>query len=194
MNDSLLGPHIKTAKDYLTAARARLARDRPAQWAADYGLRLLSRLLDEVRGEIDGWEMAELAAVYDTLALLIAKALDIDSDRAFRALAVLCADEEARRLTRGQPAPASADLQLLRGRVVWITVTYASLADGRSQRIAEITYKSSAGDLRADRSEVEFGYEDLPGRVRERMLAGGQDTVRYQLYPAPDAHRAGGGS
>ena len=60
MNDSLLGPHIKTARDYLDAARARMTRDRPVQWAADYGLRLLSRLLDEVRGEIDGWEMAEL--------------------------------------------------------------------------------------------------------------------------------------
>ena len=131
------------------------------------------------------------ASVYDSLALLVGEALDIDASRAFRTLAVLCNDEEARRLTRGQPTPTSSDLQLLRGRVVWITVTYESRADGRSRRSAEVTYKSRAGDLRSVKSALDFGYEDLPGRVRERMMASGQQAVRYQLYPAPEPRLSG---
>jgi hypothetical protein len=185
MNDSLLGPHIKTARDYLDAARARLTNDRGVQWAADYGLRMLSRLLDEVRGEIDGWEMAELAAVYDTLALLMAEALDLDSSQAFRALAVLCSDDEALRLTRGQPEPTSAQMQLLRSRVIWITVTYESAANGRSRRVTEITYENAAGELRSAKSALDFSYEDLPNHVRDRMTASGKRAFRYQLYPAP---------
>ena len=193
MNDSIIGPHIKTAKDYLDAARARIARDRPSQWAADYGLRLLSRLLDEVRGEIDGWEMAELAAVYDTLALLVAEVLDTDTGRAFRVLAVVCGDEEARRLTRGQPEPTTADLQLFRSRVLWITVTYETQSGGRSRRIVEITHKTMTGDLRLAKSALDFDYEDLPDRVRKRMTAGLKQAIRYQLYPAPDARRVAEG-
>ncbi len=185
MNDSPRGQHAKTARDYLEAARALLGKDPRLQRAAEYGLRMLSRALDEIRGELDGWEMAELAAVYDTLAVLVAEALDIDATDAFRMLAVLCGDEDARRLTRGQPAPTSGQLQWLRGRVLWVTVTYESGSGGRSRRVAEIVYKNSAGDLRSAKAALEFGYEDLPGRVRERMMTDGQQAVRYQLYPAP---------
>ena len=185
MNDSPRGPHAKTARDYLEAARARLGKDHRLQWATEYGLRMLLRVLDEIHGEIDGWEMAELAAVYDTLAVLVAEGLDIDSTDAFRTLAVLCDDEDALRLTRGQPEPTSGQLQLLRGRVLWVTVTYECGSGGRSRRVTEIAYKNSTGGLRSAKAALELGYEDLPGRVRERMMTGGQETVRYQLYPAP---------
>jgi hypothetical protein len=192
MNDPLSRPQVKTARDYLDAARARLAKDPLVQRAADYGLRMLSRVIEEVRGEIDGWEMAELASVYDTLTLLIAEVLDIDAGAAFRALAVLCSDDEALRLTRGQPEPTSEHLRLLRSRVLWITVTYEAgeSGAGHSLRIAEIAYKNAAGELRSARSTLELGYEDLPARARERMLASGQPAIRYQLYPAPLNHSA----
>jgi hypothetical protein len=41
---------------------AGLTTARKARAPAKYGLRLLSRVLDEVRGEIDAWEIAELSA------------------------------------------------------------------------------------------------------------------------------------
>jgi len=187
MNDSVLGPHVKTARGYLDAVRAWLGGDRGVQQAAGYGLRMLWRILDEVRGEIDGWEMAELAAVYDALALLIAEALDLDSSQAFNALAVLCSDAEALRLTRGQPEPIFAQMQLLRSQVIWITVTYGSAAHGRGWRLTEIAFKNAAGDLRSTKSTVDFRYDDLPKHVRGRMTGSGQRAIRYQLYPAPES-------
>jgi hypothetical protein len=185
MTESPRGARAGTARDYLEAARARLGKDHRVQRAADYGLRLLSRLLDEVRGEIDGWEMAELTAVYDTLALLVADALGLGAADAFRSLAVICGDEDALRLTRGQPEPDQAFLRLLHDRVLWVTVTYESEPRGQSRRVTEVAYKNAAGNLWAAKATVNFAYEDLPGRVRGRMLTGGQRAVRYQLYPAP---------
>ena len=102
----------------------------------------------------------------------------------FCALVVLCDDKEAFRLTRGQPEPAPGLLRLLRERVLWVTVTYDSGAGGRCGRVTEIAYRNAAWDLRSARAAVEFGYEDLPAQVRERMMTGGQQAVRYQLYPA----------
>jgi hypothetical protein len=185
MTDSARGPRAKTAGEYLRAARARLEKDRRVQGAAQYGLRLLSQILDELRGEIDGWEMAELTAVYDTLAMLVADALDIEAAEAFRALAVLCDDKEALRLTRGQAEPTSKLLRLLRERLLWVTVTYDSGMDGRCGRVTDVAYRNAVGDPMSARAAVELGYDDLPGRVRERMISGGQQAVRYQLYPAP---------
>jgi hypothetical protein len=195
MNDSLISPGLKSARDYLEAARTRLPRDKPIHHAADYGLRLLTQVLDEVRDEVDGWEMAEVAAVYDTLTLLVAQALGVNANQSFRALAVLCEDEEALRLTRGQPEPPPALLQRLRSQLIWITVTYESAPNGKSQRIVDITHRNAAGDLRSAKSKIDFGYDDLPEPVRKRMLASGQSAVRYELFraSAPESRLASNG-
>lgn len=144
--------------------------------------------MNDSRDKIDGWETAELAAVHDTLAALIARALELGMDHAFRVLAALCDEDEGRRLSRGQPEPTATHLRSLHSRVLWITVTYESGPDGDGQRAAEITYQTTDGDLRSARSALAFGYDDLPGRVRQRMLASGQRAVCYQLYPASDPH------
>jgi hypothetical protein len=189
MTEKPRSEHGKTARDYLKAASAQLGKGRLVQRTAEYGVRLLSQALDE----IDGWELAELAAVYDTLAMLLAQGLGLNETDAFRALSVLCGDADALRLTRGQPEPDTELLRLLRGQIVWVTVTYESAAGGRSRRVAEVAYRNSCGKLRSARTTVDFGYEDLPGRVRERMLSGGRQAVRYQLYPAPVPRPAGDG-
>jgi hypothetical protein len=142
--------------------------------------------MKDSRDKIDGWEMAELAEVSDTLAALIGRALELDMDHACRALAVLCDDDEGLRLSRGQPEPTATHMRLLHSRVLWITVTYESLRDGGGQRVAEVTYQGAAGDLCSARSTLAFGYDDLPGLARQRMLASGRRAVCYQLYPVPD--------
>lgn len=142
--------------------------------------------MKDSRGKIDGWEMAELAEVYDTLAALIARALGLDVDHACRALALLCDDDEGLRLSGGQPEPAATHMRLLHSRVLWITVTYESRPDRGGQRVAEVIYQAAAGDLCSARSTLAFGHDDLPGQVRQRMLASGRRAVCYQLYPAPD--------
>jgi hypothetical protein len=147
--------------------------------------------MNDSRDKIDGWDMAELAELYDTLAALIARALELDMDQAFRALAVLCDDDGGLRLPGGQPEPAATHIRLLHSRVLWITVTYESRPDGRGQRVAEVTYQAAAGDLCSARSTLAFGYDDLPSRARQRMLASGQRAVCYQLYPAPDPRSPG---
>jgi hypothetical protein len=185
MRESPRSARAGAARDYLEGARARPGKGSRVQRAADCGLRLLSRLLDGVRGEIDGWEMAELAAVYDTLATLVADTLGLDAADALSALALLCGDEEALRLTRGRPETNLAMLGLLMDGLLWVTVTYESGPRGQSLRVTEVAYRKATGDLRSAKAAVEFAYEDLPGRVRERMLTTGQHAVRYQLYPAP---------
>jgi hypothetical protein len=202
MNDSDINPLAQTARDYLAAARTRLAKEHDAartrtdlepafQLLAAYGLRMLARFLAEALGDIDEWEIAELASVYDTLALLIKEALGIDKDAAFRMLAVLCGDDDARRQTKGQAAPAAADLQLLRRQLMWVTVTYEHESGSRCRRTTEIAYQIAAGDPRNRRAELDIGYEDLPDRVRRRMFASRQQAVRYQLYPAPGGPEGG---
>jgi hypothetical protein len=43
---------------------------------------------------------------------------------------------------------------------------------------------NAGGGLRSTAATAELGYEELPGRVRGRLIASGRDAVRYQLYPA----------
>ena len=183
MTESPLSPYIKTARDYLEAAGARLDKDQRVHQAVGYGVKLLTRVLGDVRTELDGYEMAELAAVYDTLAIQVAELLQLDAPDAFRALAEFCHDKNAQRLVRGQPPPTPELLQLFRSRLLWITVTYEAPPGEPSRRISEIAYTNASGELRSGKASLEFGYEDLPDRVRERLLASGQQAVRYQLYP-----------
>lgn len=192
MTESPLSPLIKTARDYLAAAGTQLRHDQPVQQAVGYGVRLLTQVLDEVRTELDGYELAELTAVYDTLAIQLAEALDLDAAAAFLALAEFCGDQNAVRLVHGQPAPTPGQLRLLRSRLLWITVTYEAPTGEPSKRVTEISYVNASGALRSAAATVEFGYEDLPDRVRRRMIATGQEAVRYQLYPASNPAVAAG--
>jgi hypothetical protein len=184
MPESPLSPLLKTARDYLDAASTRLDKNQLSHQAAGYGLTLLMRILDEVRTELDSYELAELAAVYDTLAVQAADISGLDAAAAFRALAVFCNDDKARLLVQGQPPATPEQLSLLRRRLLWITVTYEAPPEGRSRRVTEIAYRNAEGGLRSSQASLEFGYEDLPDRVRARLLASGQQAVRYQLYPA----------
>lgn len=183
MTKSYLTPSITTAREYLNAARARLCGGRPTQQAAGYGVGLLSRLLDRVRWDLDGYEMAELTSVYDTLAVQVADLLGLDPRTAFVGLTVLCDDQNARRLVQDQPQPAAEEERLLRSRLLWITVTYEAAPDRPVRRITGIAYRKDDGSLKSGTTSLEFGYEDLPERVRERMLRTGHPTVRFQLYP-----------
>jgi hypothetical protein len=136
-------------------------------------------------GQIDGWETAELAAIYDTLAGLVADALGLDVTDALGALAALTGAHDLFQPASGRPELDLARPRLVCAPVLWITVTYETGPGGRGRRVTEVAYQDAAGDPRTASAAAEFGAGSLPGRARERMRAGGQRAVRYQLYPAP---------
>jgi hypothetical protein len=189
MTDSYLSPLIMTARECLDAAWARV--DRPAQQVVGHGVDLLSRLLDQARSDVDAYEMAELASVYDALAVQVADLAGMDTGAAFVALVVLCQDQTARQLVGGQPPPEPSHLGLLRGLLLWITVTYQTAPRGPASRTTALVHRDPGGQLRSRTTRLECGYEDLPGRIRTRMLATGQRGIRFQLYP--ETARGSGG-
>jgi hypothetical protein len=183
MDEARISPLLRSASDYLDAAAQRVAaRGKVQHLAAGYGVQLLARLLDRVRGGLDEREFAEVTAVYDLLADEAVKAFGLpDTAAAFRALAELCDDPEAGRLLAAQPPAAPGHLRLLRDRVLWITVTYHG--GERPGRECRIIYTGPGnGDPLAVHAFVDFPYEDLPARARARMIQTGQPTVRFELY------------
>jgi hypothetical protein len=154
--------------------------------AASSTWKQIQKVLREARGDVEDSELAELAVVYDSLATLLGQALEIDQAAAFAALAVLCGDQDALRLSRGQPQPSGALLGRIRERLLWATVSYDAGSRGRGKRTTEITYRSVNGQPRARQAEADLGYDDLPERARKRMLRSGQAVVGYQLYPPAD--------
>jgi hypothetical protein len=181
----------------------RLYRDQPAQQVVGHGVDLLSRLLDEAQSDTDAYQMAELASMYDALAAQVADLTGLDPGLTFVALVELCEDETARQLIGGQPLPEPSHLHLLRGLLLWVTVTYETAPGhetvpgyetaprGPASRTTAIVHRNPAGELKSRTTRLECGYEDLPSPVRTRMLATGQRGVRFQLYPGATT-RSGG--
>lgn len=111
-SSSPVSPAIRTVSNYLKVAQPRFRLHGPITSAAanatiSYGLRILAQVLERTSDDLDAYELAERAAVYDTLAGLVADRLGIAHDDAFRALVELCPDELASQLVRGHPTPPS---------------------------------------------------------------------------------------
>ncbi|WP_329179196.1 hypothetical protein [Streptomyces sp. NBC_01477] len=190
MTDLPLKALLESAKSQLQQARNQ-PRDASVQSriVLAYGLELLARLLDGVQSGLEDGELVEVALVYDTLATETARLFTLAVPEAFRALVELCDDTRARRLLAGQPAASPDVLDLLRRRLIWLTVTYEWPAAGPRRRVVEIVHRTPQGALLSCDVAQAVSWQDLPDRVRSRLLAGTGQAVRYQLYP--DSARTG---
>jgi hypothetical protein len=155
-----------------------------AEAAKRYAIQLYRRWLDEIKAEQEGDQMAEVALVYVTLAEQVGQLVQRSEQDLLAALIELCDDESARPLLRGQAAPSSELVQLLRGRMVWITVTYDGTPKGPCQRVIEVVHRGGAGELATRKVTHRLGWDDLPDDVRGRIVGKNQTTVRFQLYPS----------
>jgi hypothetical protein len=154
------------------------------QAAKHYGIQLYRRWLNEIRAEQEADQMAEVALVYATLAEQVAQLVQRAEQDLFAGLIELCDDEAARPLLAGQ-APAPRELvDLLRGRMVWITVTYDTSPREPCRRMVEIVHRGGEGELATRKVTHRLTWDDLPSDVRGRVLERNQTTVRFQLYPA----------
>ncbi|MFE1318039.1 hypothetical protein [Kitasatospora phosalacinea] len=185
MTDSSLKAWLDYAKSQVAQARNQPRTGSPqAGIALAYGLELLGRVIEGVQSDLEGGELVEVAIVYETLATETARLLELAEPEAFRALVELCDDNRARLLLTGQPAASAEVLELLRQRLVWLTVTYDWPSEGPSRRVVEIVHHSAAGALRSCTATQSMEWQELPDRVRARMLGGTDRKVRYQLFPA----------
>lgn len=187
-SSSPVGPAIRTVSNYLKVAQPRFRIHGPTTSAAanatiGYGLRILAQVLEKTSDDLDAYEMAERAVIYDTLAGLVADRFDITQDDAFRALVELCPDELASQLVHGQPVPPLAHVELLQKQLGIVTVKYERGQDTRFSRVTEIVFRADGEKWPRVTEVIELTYEDIPRMARERLIYENKDAVRYQLYP-----------
>jgi len=186
MSSSFLGRPLETSTSYLdSAATARDQTDaRLRDRAMTMGIRLLSALLDGVAEDLARRDLAEVALVYDALAEQLADITKGPAEQIFPALAVLCQDPSAARLTQQLPPPPAEHVAALRDTVLRIRVSYQAPRGGAPRRVIELVYRSDGKPV-ARTIEHKFQWEDLPEDVRAQILTTDQRDVTYQLYPRP---------
>lgn len=196
-------PLAATARDYLELVQrehlprlalnpALNAKGRVGVVAAGFVVRHLIQLLADVEQDLAKGEVAEVAIVYDQLVQIAAELIDRPAEAVFPALVELCDDPVARVLVDARGTTDVAALEALRGRILWITVTYRLSDDNARdrcdvERVVAVGYLPGPGELRPSVRRMTYGMsrDDLTRTVRNR-LSKKSDGIHFQLYPRPD--------